>query len=174
MMGKMTERERLLLITGGLALGLLIIIIVTATSYRKALSGLDRKIASRQAQLLEIYQLRDSYVTLKQQKELRQQQETSAAGGSPLTFLETVASKTVGREKLVLLRPIPGATQGAINIESLELKLERVDLRDSMRVLWEIEKAQPPMWVDKLYLKQRFDDATLLDMSATVSTARSQ
>jgi len=89
-----------------------------------------------------------------------------------LNFLEQTASQIGGRENLVLMRPLPSVVQGKLRIETTEFKLERLDMEQVLRILQEMEQASPPMRVDRLHLKQRFDNAAQLDMSVTVSAAR--
>jgi hypothetical protein len=62
--------------------------------------------------------------------------------------------------------------QGQLRIETTEFKLEKLGLEQVLQILQEIEQSRPPMRVDRLYLKQRFDNSAQLDMSATISATQ--
>lgn len=168
------DQKQRLYLAGGIALACLLVVVSLAFAYRASLARLDRTIASRQAQLQETRRLLNDYLSLKQQAGVFQQELAASSTMPSLTFLEDAVARTAGREKLALMRPLPTSEQGGLRIETTEFKLERVDMTEAMRVLWEIDRARPPMRIDKLFLKQRFDSTALLDMSATVSTARSR
>ena len=168
----LNQRERYALAGGGVILVLLLIIFGIALPYRNAMEQLDRKISSRQSQLQEVRRLQADYLALKQRSGRLKRSLAKSRSQAPLTFLEETASQVGGREKLVLMRPLPAVTQGALRIETTELKLERLTLGQAVGILREVEQAEPPMRVDRLHLKQRFDNAAQLDMSATVSAAR--
>ena len=70
------------------------------------------------------------------------------------------------------MRPLPSEINGAIRIDKVEFKIERLVLQNALEILSSIEKAKPPMSINKLSLKQRFDDVRLMDMQVTVSALR--
>jgi hypothetical protein len=172
MIETLNQREHYVLASGAVVLGLLLLIFGVVVPYGSSLERLDKTILSRQAQLVEVRQLQSDYLALKKQagrlqRDLGQQEITP-----PLTFLEQTASRIGGRENLVLMRPLPVVMQGQLRIEGVEFKLERLGLEQVLRILQEIEQVQPPMRVDRLHLKQRFDNAAQLDMNVTVSATR--
>lgn len=172
MIKNLSQRERSMVTGGAVALALLLIIFGVILPYNNAMDRLDKKIASRKVQLQEVRQLQVDYLGLKQQAGRLKRQFAKSGGTSAVTFLEEASGRIGGRENLVLMRPLPAKTEGQLKIETTEFKLERLDLAQAVRILREIEQAQPPMRVDRLHLKQRFDDSSQLDMSATVSAAR--
>ena len=50
--------------------------------------------------------------------------------------------------------------------------VDRLDLGQAVRIISAIENSRPQMRFEKVFLKQRFDNASRLDMSATVVTAQ--
>jgi len=172
MIKTLNQRERYVLAVGAVVLGLLLIIFGVVIPYGKAIEHLDRTINSRQGQLAEVRQLQADYRILKKQADQLQRELGRRKGTPPLTFLEETASRIAGRENLVLMRPLPVVTQGQLRIETIEFKLERLGLEQALQILQEVEQAKPPMRVDRLHLKQRFDDAAQLDINVTVSATR--
>ena len=172
MIKTLDQRERYVLAIGAVVISLLLIIFGVVIPYGKAVENLDKTIRSRQGQLVEVRQLQTDYRVLKKQAGRLQRELGRSEATPPLTFLEETASRIAGRENLVLMRPLPVVTQGQLRIETIEFKLERLGLEQALRVLQEVEQAQPPMRVDRLHLKQRFDNAAQLDMNVTVSATR--
>lgn len=172
MIKPLNQRERYVLAGGAVVLGLLLIIFGVVAPYGAAIERLDNTINSRQKQLKEVRQLQVDYLILKKQAGRLQRDLDQRETTPPLTFLEQTASRIGGRENLVLMRPLPAVMQDQLRIETTEFKLERLSLEQALRILWEIEQARPPMRVVRLHLKQRFDNATQLDMSVAVSATR--
>ena len=172
MIKTLNPRERCVLAVGAVVLGLVLIIFGVAIPYGTAIDRLDKTIRSRQGQLAEVRLLQADYRVLKKQAGQLQRELGQREATPPLTFLEETASRIAGRENLVLMRPLPVVTQGQLRIETIEFKLEKLGLEQALRILQEVEQSRPPMRVDRLHLKQRFDNAAQLDMNATVSATR--
>lgn len=169
---QLSSREKVFLAGGAVALAVLVIVAGVIFPYRAAMSRMDSAIVTKQAQLEEIVQLRAKYLDLKAQASRLQRDLQRDRMPAPLTFLEETAVSVAGRESLVLMRPLPSVVKDNMRIESVEFKMERIGLEEVLRILWTIETARSPMRVDKLFLKQRFDDATQLDMNVTASAVR--
>lgn len=161
------------MLAGGAGVLVLLLIIFGAVLPCAAIGKrLDQRINSRQAQLKEARQLQVDYLILKNQAGKLQRDLDLREITPPLTFLEQKASQFGGRENLVLMRPLPSVVKGKLRIETTEFKLERLGLEQVLRILQEVEQASPPMRIDRLHLKQRFDSAAQLDLSVTVSATR--
>lgn len=172
MIKSLSQRDRYVLTGGAMALALIFIIFGLILPYQKTIKRLENKIVTSSTQLNEVRQLQADYRMLMKQsgrlkRDLDRREETP-----PLTFLEQTTSRIGGRENLVLMRPLPAVVQGQLRVETTEFKLEKLDLDQVLRILQEIEQSRPPMRVDRLYLKQRFDNSAQLDMSATISATR--
>lgn len=166
-----TEQKKRLFL-GSLALLVLLAVMAGMLSYSSSLKQMEETLLTKQDQLREIQVLRKRYVKLKEQAETVQKQLSESGRDSTLTFLEELAVGSVGRENLVLMRPLPSEINGAIRIDKVEFKIERLVLQNALEILSSIEKAKPPMSINKLSLKQRFDDVRLMDMQVTVSALR--
>lgn len=172
MIKSLSQRDRYVLTGGAMAVALILIIFGLILPYQKTIKRLENKIVTSSTQLNEVRQLQADYRMLKKQsgrlkRDLDRREETP-----PLTFLEQTTSRIGGRENLVLMRPLPAVVQGQLRVETTEFKLEKLDLDQVLRILQEIEQSRPPMRVDRLYLRQRFDNSAQLDMSATISATR--
>lgn len=168
----LSQRERHVLVAGAAVVGALLLVFGVVVPYEAAVKRLDSAISSRQRQLKEVRQLQVEYQLLKQQAGQLQRDLGRRQAVPPLTFLEETTNRLAGRQHLVLMRPLSSSTQGQLRIETTEFKLEKLNFEQALRILQEVEQARPPMRVDRLHLKQRFDDATQLDMNVTVSSTR--
>lgn len=172
MISQLNQRERYVLTAGVVVAGLLLLIFGVLVPYGSAIERLDNLISSRQSQLKEVKQLQADYQVLKKQAGQLQRNLGRRGAPAPLTFLEETATQVAGREHLVLMRPLPAVMQGQLRIETIEFKLERLGLEQALRILQRVEQSRSPMRVDRLHLKQRFDNAAQLDMNVTVSATR--
>ena len=159
-------------IVGGLAVVLSLLYFAIVAPYRSAMSRLDRQIAARSVQLHEVKVLQGRYLQLQSQMNqvtrlLGKRQDFSA-----LTFIEGLVEQTAGRENLLSMRPQSPETRNEFTIDSVEIKLERLTLKQLLELLLGFEGATMPMQVKSLTLKQRFDDRSLLDASMTVKAMR--
>jgi hypothetical protein len=172
MIKKLNQRERYVVLGGAIVLVLLLIIFGVVIPFRAANKRLDTRISALQGQLVEVGKLQADYLVLKDQNVRLQSELDKGASTQPVTFLEQTASRIGGRENLVLMRPLPSVTQGQLRIETTEFKMEHLGLEKVLRILKAVEQASPPMRVDRLHLKKRFDNAAQLDMAVTVSAPR--
>jgi general secretion pathway protein M len=172
MISQLKQRERIFVIVGGLVLILAILYFAIVAPYRSALRTLDRQIAQRSEQLQEVKVLQGRYLEIKNQmaqvtRLLENRQEFSA-----LTFIEDLVEQTAGRENLISMRPQSPETRSEFIVDSVEIKLEKLTLRQLLELLLGFERAATPMQVKSLFLKQRFDDRSLLDSTMTITALR--
>lgn len=172
MISRLNKREMTFVLTGIAVLFLVIIYLVIISPYRNALSRLDQQVEVRTRQLEDVKLLRVRYTELR--KNVRQVERLldSRRDFSSLTFIEALIKEVSGRESLTSMRPQPLVPRGQFAIEPVEIKLENVDLKQVLELLWAIEGAEMPMQVKNLYLKQRFDDTSRLDATMTITALR--
>lgn len=173
MIAQLSQRERIFLVTGGVVLLLILLYLAVLLPYRSALSSLDRGIEARSRQLQEVKALRTRYLSMQQQIALAERQVKSSRNVSPLTVIESLVEQTAGRENLLSMRPQPPVTQGQFIRDAVEVKLEKLSLQQLLELLSGVEGVTAPMQIEKLYIKQRFDDRSLLDASMTITGLRS-
>jgi general secretion pathway protein M len=172
MIDKLSERERLFLLGGAIALAVILIGFGGYESYRATLGRLDRTIAARTRQLSTFEQVRQNALQLRQQMQQAEGKLAQSASFSLATFIEGQAGQVAGRTSLSYARPQPPTTRGNLLEENLEAKFERLTLEQVLRLLWMIETGPVPMQVREIDLRKRFDDPALLDLTMTVSAMR--
>ena len=172
MINQLNQRERIFVIAGGFALVLALLYFAIVAPYRGALNRFDSQIAARSVQLQEVKALQARYLELQQQMAQMESLLGKGQDFSALTFIENLVGRTAGRENLLSMRPQSPELRSEFTVDSVEIKLEKLTLKQVLELLLGIEAASTPMQVKNLYLKQRFDDRSLLDATMTVTALR--
>lgn len=172
MISQMNQRERIFVGVGAAALLLVLLYFAVVMPYQRSLARLDQQVAARGGQLQEVKTLQSRYLALQQQMAQRERQLGSRQNFSALSFVENLVEQTAGRENLVSMRPQPAMPSGEYTVDAVEIKLEKMTLRQVLELLWGLETATTPMQVRGLHLKQRFDARDLLDVTLTVAALR--
>jgi len=172
MISQLNQRERIFVIVGGLALILALLYFAIVAPYHSALTRLDRQVAMRSEQMQEVKGLQARYLALQQQMTQMERLLGKRQDFSALTFIESLVERTAGRENLVSMRPQSPEVRNEFTIDSVEIKLEKLTLKQVLELLLGVEEADTPVQVKGLYLKQRFDDRSLLDATMTVTALR--
>jgi hypothetical protein len=164
-------RDRSVLISGSVAI--LLLLIGGGVALGTLLKRLDRTIATRSQALRDIGQLRGDVQNLQQKLRQTEGKLSQTAGASLLTMVEGLANRVGGAGNLAYLRPTTSATRDGLQVETMELKLERQSLQQVLRLLREIENnPAAPLGVASLRLQRRFDDHALLDATMTMNAYR--
>lgn len=164
-------RDKAVLLTGGGVL-LLLLLIGGIAAAAAAVGKLDRIIARRNRDLSDIGVLSREALVLQQQLRRAEEKLAKTAQTPPVAFAEGLANRIAGNGNLAYLRPLSAAARDGLQVETLELKVERQSLEQLLRLLWEIDNASVPMHVAGLRLQRRFDNHALLDATLTVTTYR--
>ena len=172
MISQLNQRERIFVLAGGLALILALLYFAIVAPYYSALTRLDRQVAVRSGQLQEVKGLQARYLALQQQMTQMERLLGKRQDFSALTFIENLVEQTAGRENLLSMRPQSPEVRNEFTIDSVEIKLEKLTLKQLLELLLGVEGADTPVQVKSLYLKQRFDDRSLLDATMTVTALR--
>lgn len=172
MISNLKQREKVFLTAGGIALALILLYLLVLMPYREALNRLDKQLATHSQQLEEVKTLRSQYLDMQKQIHQADSRLKNSQDFSALTFIENLVERTSGRDNLLSMRPQSPVTQNEFVIDAVEVKLEKLSLRQVLELLWGVEKAATPMQVRNLYLKQRFDDHSLLDATMTITALR--
>lgn len=172
MISRLNPREQIFVATGCAAIALAFLYFAIISPYNTAMTRLDQQLAIRSRQLQEVKTLRTEYLALQQHMTQLDRLLGNRQDFSALTYIENLVERTAGREKLLSMRPQAPEARGEFTIDSIEIKLEKLPLKRALQFLWGIEKATTPMQIKGLYLKQRFDDRSLLDATMTVTALR--
>lgn len=171
-LGQLEKRELVMLGCGALFVVIALLYVGVYEPYQKALADTQRTINAKQRQIVEVKQLQAEYNNLQQHTRSIESRLPKRSGLSALALLENIASSVGSRENLSYIRPQPAQEQGAIYIENLDIKLEKLTLQQVLQLLWNIDSAKTPMQIRNLRLKQRFDNQALTDATLTVSVFR--
>jgi type II secretory pathway component PulM len=128
---------------------------------------LHARVAAKERELGEVLALSRTYQVLRQEAE--RSQSAAGAGISPVAFLESLTSSTVGRDKVSGINPSGRETRAGTDQETVELTLSGVSLRELVELLYKIDTASVPLRTVRLSIKKRYKDPYTFDVSlATV------
>lgn len=168
---RLSARERMLL--GG-ALAAMVVIgfyVLVWQPLEDSQLALARRIQLKQRELVEMQHMRDEYLDLLTQFELRQKIiERADPKFSLFPHIEaTVAQVLGGREKIASMNPQNKDLSGAYREESVELKLNQVSLQQLVDLMYHIEKSAQPLRLTRLQVKKRPREPREFDVTATVA-----
>jgi type II secretory pathway component PulM len=171
---RMSARERMLLGAAGaamVAIGLYVLVWEPLASGREQL---ERRIALKEKELVQVQQLREEYLELVRQLEASQAVlNKSDEKFSLFPFIESTVAKVVGRERIVSMNPQNKTLSENYREDSVELKLKEVSLEQLVDMMYQIEKGPHPLRVTRLQVKKRIRDEQHFDVTATVSMLKS-
>ena len=162
----------------GLAAGALAVIVVYTLIWQPIEDQrvqLAKRIQTKKNDLAEMLRMRDTYLDLLTQFELRQKIiEKADPKFSLFPHIEATVSQVLGgREKIASMNPQNKDLSGAYREESVELKLTAVSLQQLVDLLYHIEKSDQPLRLTRLQVKKRAREPQTFDVTATVSMLKS-
>jgi len=172
---RLSSRERSLvgLAAGGVAVGLVYTLIWQPIEDQRV--QLAKRIQTKQHELVEIQQMRESYLDLLNQFELRQKIiEQADPKFSLFPHIEATVSQVLGgRDKIASMNPQNKDISGTYREESVEIKLNGVTLQQLVDLMYHIEKSDQPLRLTRLQVKKRPREPSTFDVIATVSMLKS-
>ena len=165
------KREKIFLCAGA-ALVFLTIFYAAVVSYKGLMAGFDRKIALRQKYIKEMTSLKGDIFLLQERITEAEKKVSLSLNFSLFSFMEQKVQESAGRENLVFMRPKPTAQRGDFEEISLEVKLEKINLEQVTRLIYEIEAADVPLHINTLQIRSRKPNTALLDVTMDISTLR--
>jgi len=173
---RLSPRERVLV---GLAGGALLVIALYTLLWEPLDRGridLARRITAKTGELHEMQHMREVYLDLLNQFELRQKIIDKADPKFSLfPHIEATVGQIVGREKIASMNPQNKELgNGAYREESVEIKLTGVTLEQLEEMMYRIEKSPQPLRFTRMQVKKRAREPSTFDVTATVSMLRAQ
>lgn len=161
-LARLSPRERQFVAAAGATLvsTLLYLLIIDPLWQRQ--TDLRARVVAKERELQDIVALRQEYVTAK--NIVDHMQSATGADFSPVSFLETLASTTVGQDKVAAITPANRETQGNATLETIELKLSGVSLRELVELLYKIDTTGAMLRPTKLSIKKRYKDPYTFDV----------
>jgi general secretion pathway protein M len=166
---QLEKREKFFLLVGAIFVILMMSFYGIYQPYQQALLKLDKKIAVKQRQIKEIRKLQIEYQSIQKQTDQAYKALTHTGSLSPLAKTESLISNIISRDKLNYIRPQSPQLRGNIRVDNLDIKLEKLSLEQTLQLLWQVESTPSQMQVKNFRIKQRFDNASQLDLTMTVS-----
>jgi general secretion pathway protein M len=168
---RLSSRERTLV---SLAAGGITVIIIYTMIWQPIEDQrvqLTKRIQTKQRELVEMQQMRDTYLDLLNQFELRQKIiEKADPHFSLFPHIESTVSQVLGgREKIASMNPQNKDISGIYREESVELKLNAISLQQLTDLMYKIEKGAQPLRLTRLQVKKRPREPQTFDVTATVS-----
>lgn len=173
MLNNLTQRERLFVLVGGLALLAVLVYLTVIEPYRQMLDHLDRQISAGRQQVADALVLKQELLQLQTELGRARNQGGARKDFALIPFVENLAIRIASKENLVNMRPQPPATVEDLTEEAVNIKLEKLSLEQLVRMLHAIDSADAYLQVKNLQLKRRFEDVSLLDATMTIATYRS-
>ena len=167
---RLSSRERTLV---GLAGGGLLVIGLYTLVWEPLDNGrtlLARRIATKQHELVEMQHLREGYLDLLTQFELRQGIIKKADPKFSLfPHIEATVGQVVGRDHIQSMNPQNKEIAGAYREDSVEIKLTAVTLQQLVDLMYKVEKSPQPLRITRLQVKKRLREPSTFDITATVA-----
>jgi len=167
---RLSSRERLLV---GLAGGAALIIALYTLVWEPLNEGraqLARRIQVKRQELTEMQKMREDYLALLNQFELRQKIiERADPKFALFPHIEATVGQVVGREKIASMNPTNKDIGDAYREESVEIKLTGILLQQLTDLMYRIEKSPQPLRFTRMQVKKRVRDPQSFDVTATVS-----
>ncbi len=164
MLKRLTERERVVVVSGLIILILLLGWFALVNPYLKAMESLDRKNAAHRHSLIKVEKMRDQIIQLRHQ--LATVGNRKKGKSRPLfSIVENLTEQTGVREQLLSMRPQPATVQGKFRQQLVEIRLEKLSLAQLVKLLHAIEYRSGGIQVKSMRVKPRFENRSVLDVS---------
>lgn len=163
MIKSLNPRERLIVSAGFVVLLLILAWFALLNPYFETMGSLDRHIAAQKRNLGKVQQMQQKIVQLKQQLATvgtRRQKSKQL-----FSQVESVAEQTGVREQLLSMRPQPATVQGDFRQQLVEIKLEKLNLGQLVKLLHAVEYRSGGVQVKSLRVKPRFENRSELDVN---------
>ncbi|MBX3023829.1 type II secretion system protein M [bacterium] len=173
---RLSPRERMLVgLAGGVVLVMALYLLVWEPLETGRL-GLARRIQIKTTELQEMQHMREVYLDLLNQFELRQKIiDRADPKFSLFPHIEATVGQVVGRDKITSMNPQNKELGGgAYREESVEIKLTGVTLEQLTDLMYKIEKSPQPLRFTRMQVKKRVREPSTFDLTATVSMLRAQ
>ncbi len=162
---RLTARERILIMGGAGLLGALLFFQLTVYPAYKRSQDLDRLIPQKEQDLRELRRLTKEYDSLKELRTaLIQKVPVRERNLPPLSKLEGLIERSGIRQNIRSIKPSPGAA-GAAEAMTVEILLEKADLRQLTRFLYEAQSFPGGFRIIRLGIKPRYTTPKYLDLS---------
>ena len=169
--GRLAQRERRVLWGGIIFICGILLFQGVISPYLDARQKLERTLQRTQNDLLEMQILQTQYGEIKRrQGEITRLIGRRDAGFSLFSFLEQQADKVRVKNLVTYMKPSRIDLDEGLQESAVEMKIERVTLRQLIDFLDKVESVDKVVLVKRLAVQKNNKDSNLLDVVATIVT----
>ena len=165
LLARLSPREQRFVYAAGIMLGVVLVYLLGIDPLWRRQGDLQARVAAKERELQEIVTLRQEYLEAKAEVE----RARSAAGPdfSPVAFLEELTTNIVGQEKVLAITPVTQEHKSDMTLETIELKLSGVSLRELVDLLYKIDTTGVMLHPTRVSIKKRYKDPYTFDVLLT-------
>jgi len=165
LLARLSPREQRFVHAAGLVLGAMALYFLAIDPLWQMQVDWQVRVAAKERELQEIVALRQEYLTVKSAVE--RARSTAGADVSPVAFLEELSTNIVGQEKVLAITPVTQENKPDMTVETVELKLSGVSLRELVDLLYKIDTTGARLHPTRLSIKKRYKDPYTFDVVLT-------
>jgi type II secretory pathway component PulM len=167
---RLGKRERRVLAGGALFLTLLAIWLVILSPLLDRMGGFDRKAAQKEREIVELKEIRGSYLKVKNHvDQIEQRIGQGKKDFSFPAFLENAAVESKVKNRMTTLRPHSVQTFENLKSAEMEVKLEDLTLAQAVDFISRLEQASEFLYIRDLHMRTRYGEPKNIDLTLTVS-----
>lgn len=166
---QMSQRERTIVLVGGVVVGLSLLFVVVVDPLLAKLDRLERQAVRKQKDIKELALLSQEYAAMRDRL-ARAESRLPAPDSqfSLLTFMEEAATTARVRERIAGMQPqVQTLAQGYLET-AVDLRLEGIQLPELLALLVAIDQAPYDLQVRHLQIRPKFDNPINLDATVRV------
>jgi type II secretory pathway component PulM len=172
LLARLSPREQRFVYAAGVTLGFVLLYLLVIDPLWQMQVDMRARVAAKEGELQEMVALRQEYLTAK--AEVERAQSTAGSTFSPVAFLEDLTNNTIGQEKVLAITPLTQENQANVTIETIELKLSGVSLRELVDLLYKIDTTGVMLRPSQLSIKKRYKDPYTFDVLLTTLAIRAR
>jgi len=166
---RLSVRERVLVLSaGGVFLLALFVRFLLLPAWEET-GRMKAAAVRKQTEFREFTRLSSEYRDLAARTKKAEEALAAGGGASLLTQVDSVAREAGVKDRITSMKPQRAQLPSKMWESSVEVRVERVDLREAVELLRRLETSARPIRVKRLQLKTRFDSPRLLDGTFLVS-----
>lgn len=170
MLRRMSPRERVLVATAAIFISCALVYGLVVDPLVSKQRDYRTRIQSKLDSLVQFRTLAAQYREMESSlKDLEQKVSAGQSGSSLLAAMEADARKLGLADRIASMKPFTNELDSGMVRTSVEMRIEKVNLRELVGFLETIEKSGTMVRTGRLRIKSRFDDPELLDATILVS-----
>ncbi|WHZ30361.1 MAG: hypothetical protein OJF51_005164 [Nitrospira sp.] len=166
---QMSQRERTLVLAGGIVLGLSLLFVLIVDPLLDSLDRLERQEVRKRKDLAELAVLGQAYLA-KRDRLAKSENRMPGTDShfSLVTFMEEAATGAHVRERITGMQPQQQLLAQGYEETSVDLRLEGIQLPDLLALLIAIDQAPYDLHVRHLQIRPKFDNPVNIDATVRV------